>query len=66
MRTVKYVGPAEAVEIQWGAVSIGPVAHGETVEVPDEAFDGLVIQESNWQAVEPTKKAAAKKDEVQP
>lgn len=55
-RQVRYVGPqTDGVEIP----SLGLiVAHGETIEVDDEAYTALLEQPDNWQPA----KAAAKDD----
>lgn len=66
MPKVRYVGPADEVEIAHGGQSWGPVKHGDTIEVPDgPVYEGLVVQESNWEPVTDGRKAATKKDEVE-
>lgn len=43
---VKYVGPYKSVSLSPRGGQV--VAHGETVEVPDELGAGLLEQPDNW------------------
>ena len=65
MPSVKNVSDTE-LEIAHLGRTFGPVPPGETVDVPQDAYDGLVGQTGVWEpAKAPAKKTAPKDSEVQ-
>lgn len=71
MMTLRYVGPYDAVEIEWPVGAMTTVARGTTIELPariagaspteDDPGAGLLAQPGNWElvaAAAPRKKGA--------
>ena len=64
MKTVKYIGPGDEVEIEVAPEFWQPVKHGGTVEVTDDLADSLCEQVDNWApAKAPSKKSPTTSDE---
>lgn len=62
MKTVKYIGPFDAVEIEHPPARWITVANGEPTELPDAIADRLAEQ-ADWEAQPtPKPKTAAKKE----
>ena len=58
MARVRYIGPEPVTVPELGSREVQP---DETVEVPDERYDGYVCQTGTWEAVEEPKTPTAKK-----
>ena len=56
MKSVKYHGPHDAVEIEIAPRLWQTVAHGASIEVTDKVAANLLAQNDNW--CETSKKAA--------
>lgn len=56
MKSIKYVGPHDAVEVEVAPQRWALVNHGQVVEVGDTLAVALLDQPDNWKSV--TKKAA--------
>lgn len=65
MQKFRYVGVFDEVEVAHLGALYGPVAQGDTIDLPDDVAAGLAGQDV-WEPVTAAKKAAAKKDEVEP
>lgn len=65
MPLFRYVGPHDEVEVAHRGALFGPVAQGDTIDLPDDVAAGLAGQDT-WEPVNAAKKAAPKKDEVEP
>ena len=60
MKHVKYVGPFDAVELERAPRVWVVVAHGESIEVPDDVAAALCALADNW--AEESAPRAAKKE----
>lgn len=60
MKSIRYVGPAHAVDVEIAPRKYVTVANGETVEVGDALAESLLEQVDTWATVAQSKKAASK------
>ena len=63
MKSIRYVGPAHAVDVEIAPRKYVTVATGDAVEVADSLAESLLEQVDTWSAVTPSKKAASKENQ---
>ena len=56
MKSITYVGPFDAVEIEYPVQRWVTVEHGKSVDLPDDLAASFLEQPDNWKPTTKTKK----------